>query len=179
MTLSLCALAIACSHRVSLSVPSADTHLMTRCEAYYRLRPKTLRRTTTQYESGGGKIDDELFLADNTRVDVFEDLLPIVLPESATARAVLDADAFMTKRTLYGIAGGTSAITGLAFLLSEQEPLLTGGLLLGGLGFTIASAVYENRAGNARIRAARTLDRSLREKLRLQPTTVTDGCEDL
>jgi hypothetical protein len=168
----------ACAGRphVTLTAPAQTAPLEARIAAYRQLRLKS-RIEVVKYDGRTiGSSTRSLILADGTRVYHFEDLLPVVSPDSATAKAVLESER-LERRALPLLWGGAAAMMGSFALfqftgdrLFEGDPITVGatlGLFVGGVVGGVFGRSYERRAQGARVDALAGLDDSLRENLGL------------
>jgi hypothetical protein len=191
-TLSLLLLVAACGHtRVQLrDVPNSDAPERERVDAYKDLAPQGGQQTT--YLRNGvpvGTSFDFLVLGDGTQVGDPRDLKPAVAPQSPAGRAIEKYDVAVQKlvprqivsASLIG-AGTLASLISIPFLLNgnafDSSPRSVGfGLLIGGASFAVVSWLVmtfvnmgpAREAYDSRIAAFMTYDRSLRERLALDP----------
>jgi hypothetical protein len=178
LTTCLCS----CYDRALLKAPNAAAPIEQREAAYERLRPISYHQTHLIYVQGSvpvatEKSTDYLQLADGTRVQYPEDILPVVPKGSPSALA---AERSQTKRTTAGTIQGigfVSAIAGMALVVApivsrdtgedfNTTPLYAGlGMVLaGGILFMVGRSFRSDAADEAAT-AYETYDAGLREHL--------------
>jgi hypothetical protein len=155
----------ACRSHVALSAPQPSAPVAERVQAYDQLPVGSYRSV------------DYLQLANGARVYYPDDLLPIVPPDSPTAKAV---DASVSKRHTatglgYGAIGafvGGAALAIIPFAASHGETKSTllpgiGIALIGGIGLSIAAKVVGASAEDEAATAFETYHDSLVRRLNL------------
>lgn len=127
---------------VTLVVPAESAPFAERSEAYRKLRP--VKRGTTTVN--GVLADSQVVLADGTYVRNAADLVPAVRSDSATARAVHDAESARTTGAVItwtsagvGLVGGI--LTAVAFGNIGADGSIDTGTLGAGVGCVLAGSI--------------------------------------
>ena len=148
----------ACS-RPHVTLPTVPLDLLPeqRVQMFYQLyatRENTV--TTTTCQSGGGcstNVDKTLYLANGTQVYDPEDLVPVVSPDSATARAVHNVHEERRKVRTYGMLA-MACMAGSFFFLFKGDDLGSSALVKVGLPVTFGGALISAVLGRHHFRAA-------------------------
>ena len=120
----------------------------------YATRENTV--ITTSCQAGGGcstNVDKTLYLANGTQVYHPEDLLPVVGPDSATARAVHNMHEERRKVRTYGLLT-MACMAGSFFFLFKGDELGSSALVKVGLPATFGGALLSAFLGRHHFRAA-------------------------
>ena len=155
---------------VTLSVPRATDSIEARRTAYLRLRPVQIERTIRTGPRSGNTVSDVITLTDGTQVHHFDDLLPVLSPNTPAAVAVRKSQRLRKKSQLYYAATAGALLAGfLVWGTSDSSARETAGyaFILGGAGLALVGYLYQSESDDKRWAAFRALDESLRTTLYL------------
>lgn len=168
------ALLVACKPHVNLVPPPPNATPDQRVQAFEQLHATSEKTTwTTSCRGGGGcstTVEKTLYLANGTRVYHEEDLLPVLPPNSESAREVRAAQRARSRQLAWGLGGaGVFVASFIVFAKTDPE---SPGLVLGvGFGAALVGAFmaykYHYEAADHVGRANETYNAGLAETLRV------------
>ena len=180
-----------CMVRVPLSAPDPNAPPTARMQAYGQLAPAAERTVTTVEVSNGTtsvSSSRSMILRNGQTVYDPGDLLPVVQPDSSTARAARRADDAHSKAKWSALGAVAALGVGLGLVLadgyqsteydSQGNTMRDGGItpigwiglgvaLIGGTVGGMAELIYNGQAAQEQAAAFATYDDSLRARLRL------------
>ncbi|HEY5947957.1 MAG TPA: hypothetical protein VIV40_20815 [Kofleriaceae bacterium] len=132
---------VGCKPHVTLVPPPPDATPDQRVQAFNQLHAVSEKTTTTTSCGGGGgcstTVEKELNLANGTRVYYPDDLLPVVHPESESAREVHAARRAVSRQRTWALAALGFAIGGVVIFTQTDNGKAA--FLIGGGGILVSA----------------------------------------
>src|SRR5262245_59942975 len=168
---------VACTKpHVTLAPPRPDLTPQQRVEMFNQLRGDSEETTVTTSCSGGGgcstQVEHTLYLAEGTPVYHPEDLLPVLPPDSESARAIREAHRLHDRQLQWALGGTASFLVGFIWFFarigseaSTPELVGMGALALGGLVGAYGAYHFHFMSADEILHAHKTFSAGLAERL--------------
>lgn len=167
--------------RVKLTAPAPSASFEERSLAYERLRP-VAKHIRVEHSDVGTFTHESLELADGTKVRNTKDFLPVLPPDSVTARAIQQQHYHMNRFSLLaplGLLGTAAGGFGAAVAFGDSGEI--GGRYLGwklgGITLAAASIVaivfgvrHLSRSNKAQAKVFKNYERDLQRRLQIEVT---------
>jgi hypothetical protein len=172
-----------CQHHVKLRASGPSAPLKQRLAEYRQLKPLTQVRSPYLYLFSAVE-RHFLLLADGRRVYHAEDLLPVVRPDSPTARYIARVQRLRKIQFWVGLASMAATITGTVLAIvgftGDDTPMGVTGCVVGGVGmmggFNLAK-LFDAQARDTALSAFTSYDRALRQYMGLCPVGEGDAAK--